>query len=161
MPIMFTTLFPRSTARRLGAATAGVLLSGTALTAGTATAQAAGPGEFSLQLLGGFRLTRVDTTTGTTNNGVLLCTTSSLRGEPVSIRGMGGLKDPTAACRELVAVNGDFTRLAVHPTWLPPALFAPVKVEAHGTWNGTQVDYSREFTNSGWLVRQTGDVFVF
>ena len=164
MPIMFTTVFSRfsrSTARRLGAAAGCVLLSGATLTAGTATAQAANPGRFSPQMLGGFHLTRVDTTAGTTAATVLLCMSGSLGDEPVSIRGVGGLKNPTAACQELAAVEGDFTRLAVHPTWLPPTLPAPVDVEAHGTWNGVQIDYSHEFTNGGWLVRQTGDVFVF
>ncbi|MFL6115617.1 MAG: SSI family serine proteinase inhibitor [Catenulispora sp.] len=154
-------MFPGPTARRLGAAAAGVLLSGAALTPGPATAKAVNPGRFSLQMLGSFHLTRVDTTTGTTSTGVLLCMSGSVGDAPVSIRGTGGLKDPTAACQELAAVGGDFTRLAVHSTWLPPNLFAPVDVKAHGTWNSVTVDYSREFTNSAWLVRQTGDVFVF
>lgn len=151
--------FGRS-ARRLGAVVAGVLLSGAVLPAEPATALSH-PSSSSFRILGSFHLKRVEVTSSVTEAGALVCTSASSGSGPTSIYGTGPLKDPAAACRELAAVNGDFTRLAVHPTWLPPMLATPVDVEARGTWQGARVDYSREFTNDSWLMRQTGDVFVF
>ncbi|WP_194898201.1 SSI family serine proteinase inhibitor [Catenulispora pinisilvae] len=119
------------------------------------------PGGFAIHLLGGLHLKRVDTTTGQTHTGYLLCTsTTSGTAAPV-IHGVGGVKDATSACTELAAVNGDFDALAVHPTWMAPSFMAPVAVQAAGTWEGAKVAWSHQYSNSGVLVRTSGDVFVF
>ena len=141
--------------RRLAAVTITALLSATTLAAGSTAAQAS-----SVHLLGGLHLKRVDTMTHQTHYAYLVCTATSKHGEP-RIHGLGGVKDATAACRELAAVHGDLDALAVHPTWLSPALEAPVEVRAAGTWEGVKVAWTHRYTNSGWLAKRTGDVFEF
>lgn len=150
--------------RRLAAATVTSLLSAAVLTTGAATAQASATGAwagFSAHVLGGFHLKRVDTTTGQTHVGYLLCTTSRSAGAAPVIHGVGAVKDATSACEELAQVKGDFAALAVHPTWMPPMLEAPVAVKAAGSWEGRKVAWSHEYPNGGALAKATGDVFVF
>ncbi len=77
------------------------------------------------------------------------------------VNGNGTVTDPTAACQELAAVGGDFTKLNVHPTWLVSALVAPVKVTATGRWASTSVNYAQSFGNPTLLAKNTGDVFAF
>ncbi|MBS2538224.1 hypothetical protein KGQ20_36280 [Catenulispora sp. NF23] len=119
------------------------------------------PGGFAIHLLGGLHLKRVDTTTGQTHTGYLLCTSTTSGSAAPVIHGVGGVKDPTSACAELAEVNGDFDALAVHPTWMAPSFVAPVAVQAAGTWEGAKVAWSHQYSNSGVLVRTTGDVFAF
>ena len=150
--------------RRLAAVTATALLSAAALTAGTAGAQAASdhsPHAFRVHVLGGLHLKRVDTMSGQTHVAYLLCTSTAKRGAAPVIHGVGALKDATSACEELAAVNGRLDALSVHPTWLPPAIVAPVEVRAAGTWEGAKVAWSHKYTNGGWLAKATGDVFGF
>jgi hypothetical protein len=154
--------------RRLSAVTATALLSGAALTAGAASAQATthtsrphSHGRFTVHVLGDLHLKRVDTMNGDTHTGYLLCTVTTAGSGPATIHGLGGLKDSTSACEELAAVHGDLGKLAVHPSWMPPAIMAPVAVKAHGTWEGAKVAWSHEYSNSGWLAKATGDVFTF
>jgi hypothetical protein len=151
--------------RRLAAVTAAALLSGVGLSAGEASARAHStahnPFRLTVRLMGGLHLKRVDAKTGDTHVTYLFCTATTSGSGPTTIHGLGGLKDSTSACEELAAVNGDLDALSVHPTWLPPAIVAPVDVVAHGTWEGAKVAWSHEYTNSGWLARATGDVFAF
>lgn len=150
--------------RRLAAATVTSLLTATLFSAGAATAQASATGDwagFSAHVLGGFHLKRVDTATGQTHIGYLLCTTTKSRAAAPVIHGAGGVKDATSACEELARVNGDFDALAVHPTWLPPMLMAPVDVKVAGTWHGRKVTWSHQYPNGGALAKATGDVFAF
>ena len=145
--------------RRLAAATVTALLSAAALTAGAGASQAAT--DASVHLLGGLHLKRVDTTSGQTHVTYLLCTSTSVHGTAPVIHGLGGVKDATSACEELAAVHGNLDALAVHPTWLAPALEAPVEVTAAGTWEGAKVAWNHKYTNGGWLAKATGDVFEF
>ena len=149
---------------RLAAVTVTTLLSAAVLSTGSATAQASATGDwagFSAHVLGGFHLKRVDTTTGQTHVGYLLCTTTRSGSAATVIHGAGAVKDATSACEELATVNGDFSALAVHPTWLPSMLVAPVAVKVAGSWQGRKVAWSHEYTNGGALAKATGDVFVF
>jgi hypothetical protein len=167
--------------RRFAAATTTAFLSAAAFSAGAAaTAQAATPGPTvhaavihastihasrihasTIRLLGSLRLRRVDTMTGQNQVTLLLCTATTTDDNPPVIRGLGGIKHPTAACAELAAVHGDFDKLAVHPAWMAPALEAPVEVRASGTWEGSRVQWSHRYANSGWLTKTTGEVFEF
>jgi hypothetical protein len=176
------------TMRRLPAATVTTavtaLLSAAALGAGAAAAQASAyvvsndpissgpistaevstagsPGGFTFHMLGGLHLKRVETTTGETHVGYLLCTSTASGGAAPVIHGAGGVKDATSACEELAAAHGNLDALSVHPTWLPPAIVAPVDVKVAGTWEGAKVAWSHEYQNGGWLTKATGDVFVF
>ena len=176
------------TLRRLAAATVTTavtaLLSAAALGAGAAAAQAStfvvsddpvsfgpitsaelptggSPGAFTFHMLGGLHLKRVDTTTGQTHVGYLLCTSTASGGAAPVIHGVGAVVDATSACEQLAAVHGDLDALSVHPTWLPPAIVAPVDVKVAGTWEGAKVAWNHEYQNSGWLAKTTGDVFVF
>jgi len=147
--------------RRFAAVTVTALLSAAGLTAGAGAAQASDG--FTVHLLGGLHLKRVDATSGQTQVTYLLCTstsTSSGGAAPV-VHGLGGLKDATSACEELAAVHGNLDALSVHPTWLAPAVVAPVEVRAAGTWEGARVAWGHKYTNGGWLARATGDVFAF
>ena len=162
---------------RISAVSATALLSGAALTAGAGAAQASVPAHHApahhatsrpapsrhaqAHLVGLMVLKRVDASSHRQHTGELLCSVSTAHDGPTTIKGYGDLKDPTTACVELTAVNGEFDRLRVHPTWLSPAIVAPVKVEARGTWKGTKVAWSHEYSNSGQLAKTTGDVFEF
>lgn len=115
----------------------------------------------SFHLLGGLHLKRVDTMNGNTQTTYLLCTSTASGNAAPVIHGLGGLKDATSACEELAAVHGDLDALAVHPSWLPPSIVAPVDVQVAGTWEGAKVAWSHEYPNSGWLAKATGDVFEF
>jgi hypothetical protein len=160
--------------RRLAATTVTALVSAAALTTGAAGAQAStsrasaagaasagGLRGFSIHMLGGLHLKRVDTANGETHVGYLLCTSTTSRGAAPVIHGLGDVKDATSACEELAAANGNLDALSVHPGWLPPAIVAPVDVKAAGRWKGAKVAWSHEYPNGGWLAKATGDVFVF
>ena len=149
--------------RRLAAVTVTALLSAAALAAGADAAQASDAGHApSFRLLGTLHLKRVDTLHGQSHAAYLVCTsTAGKHGAAPVIHGVGGLKDATSACEELAAVHGNLDTLSVHPAWLPPALEAPVEVRAAGTWEGVKVAWTHRYTNSGWLAKRTGDVFVF
>ena len=144
--------------RRLASVTVTALLAAATLGGGSAAARASA---FSVHMLGGLHLKRVDTTTGETRTTYLLCTSTSTGGAAPVIHGLGGLKDPTSACSEVAAVGGEFDALSVHPTWLAPALMAPVDVQVAGTWEGAKVAWSHEYPNGGALAKVTGDVFAF
>lgn len=145
--------------RRFAAVTVTALLSAAGLTAGAGAAQASDG--FTVHLLGGLHLKRVDATSGQTQVTYLLCTSTTTEGAAPVIHGLGGLKDATSACEQLAVVHGNFDALSVHPTWLAPAVVAPVEVRAAGTWEGARVAWSHKYTNGGWLARATGDVFAF
>jgi len=106
--------------------------------------------------LGEFRLTRTEVT-GEVHSAFLQCAIDWAHG----VRGYGNLKNPTAACQELAAVGGDINALNVHPTWMVPEIYAPVRAEAFGRWRERDVTFSQEFPNGGHLTRKTGDVFDF
>ncbi|GAA2062458.1 hypothetical protein GCM10009839_87030 [Catenulispora yoronensis] len=148
--------------RRLAAAACPVLLSGAVLASGAAGARASvpAPGSVSFHVLGGFHLKRVETKDGKTSTALLLCSSNTFGNGAATIHGVGNMKDPTAACEQLNAVNGDLTKLNVHPAWMAPALVAQVHVEAHGTWKGVKIEYAHDFHNGGALAKQTGDVFA-
>ena len=147
--------------RRFAAVTVTALLSAAALTTGAGAEAAQASDGFTVHVLGGLHLKRVDATSGQTQVTYLLCTsTSSGDAEPV-IHGLGGLKDATSACEELAAVHGNLDALSVHPTWLAPAVVAPVEARAAGTWEGAKVVWDHKYTNGGWLAKATGDVFAF
>lgn len=98
---------------------------------------------------------------GAATRAVLICETVEGAAGPATAAGYGNVTDAGAACRELLAVDGDFTKLLVHPTWMVPALEAPVTVAVSGTWNSRQATYQRTFRNTGELGRNLGDVFAF
>lgn len=144
------------------------LLATAALIAGAAPAQArtahtpaGGRHGFSVRLLGGLHLKRVDTKTGQTHTTYLLCTSTRHGTAAPVIHGAGGLKDATSACEEVAGVKGRFAALSVHPTWLAPMLVAPVDVKVAGTWEGVKVAWNHEYPNGGALAKATGDLFEF
>lgn len=147
--------------RRLAAITATAFLSTAAIGINMPCAGAATTHTSTIRILGALHLRRVDTTTGQNQVTLLLCTATTTDDNPPVIHGLGALKNPSAACAELEAVQGDFDKLAVHPAWMAPALEAPVQVRACGVWEGAKVDWSHRYSNSGWLTKTTGEVFVF
>jgi len=91
----------------------------------------------------------------------LFCESVEAASGPATVAGFGNVTDPSAACRELGAVGGDVTRMLVHPTWMVPALEAPVTVTVSGTWTARQVSYQHTYRNTGELSRNLGDVVGF
>ncbi|GIG55665.1 hypothetical protein Lfu02_00370 [Longispora fulva] len=145
--------------RRL-VATAGTLLmaGAVAATLGAGTAQAATTS--TPVLLGSLHLTKTDNA-GTTTQADLTCVRGiNVQGQ-IYVSGSGTVTNPVAACQELNTVNGDLTKLIVHPTWFPTNVVAPVSVTATGNWGATTVDFSRTYTNGSVLAKYTGDVFQF
>ncbi|AUG75460.1 Protease inhibitor protein [Kitasatospora sp. MMS16-BH015] len=141
--------------------TAGTFVAGAAaLLLSTGVAQASAERVSTPVLLGSLQLAKTGAD-GTTTTASLNC----VRGIDVYgqtyLDGNGTVTDPTAACQELAAVNGDFTQLNVHPSWLPTAQVAPVTASATGHWGNTAVNWSQDFTNPSALAKKTGDVFVF
>ncbi|MGX5186928.1 SSI family serine proteinase inhibitor [Streptomyces avermitilis] len=63
------------------------------------------------------------------------------------------------ACEELAAADGDITRIPPKHTFCP-MIYAPVTADAHGEWNGRQVEYSHAFGNACALEGETGAVFA-
>jgi hypothetical protein len=148
--------------RRIVAAAGTFLLAGTTaamLPAGTASA-AATVAPRSPILLGSLHLTATDAA-GLSTAADLTCVAGRNVYGRSYIAGTGTVTDPTAACRELAAANGDFTAINVHPTWLASALSAPVSATASGMWRGQAVSWHHVYANGGELTKYTGDVFAF
>ncbi|MFD8705310.1 SSI family serine proteinase inhibitor [Kitasatospora sp. NPDC059648] len=144
--------------RRITMKVAGLLATGAAsaiLMAGTAQAAAT-----NTTLLGSLHLTKTDST-GTTTSADLSCSAVRDGSGLTSITGTGTVTNPNAACTELVGVNGDFSKLLVHPTWMVMALQAPVTATAKGSWGGAGVNWSHTYVNGSELAKYTGDVFGF
>ncbi|MFJ8472319.1 SSI family serine proteinase inhibitor [Kitasatospora sp. NPDC094011] len=110
--------------------------------------------------LGSVHLTKTDAS-GVTTSADLSCSATVDGSGVTTVTGTGTATNPNAACTELNAVNGDFSKLLVHPTWLPLAQPAPVSVTAQGTWGATAVNWSNTFNNPSTLGKYTGDVFGF
>jgi hypothetical protein len=149
-----------------GLATLSVSASFTAAMTGPATASAASTRTphraIGTAAVAGYFLLQKSPSRGAAAQAVLICETVRAATGPDTVSGFGNVTDPTAACRELVAVDGDFARLLVHPTWMVPALEAPVSVTVSGAWTSRgQVSYQRTFRNTGELGRSLGDVFAF
>jgi hypothetical protein len=112
-------------------------------------------------VIGYFRLQKSDST-GAVAETLLFCGTVQHGSGPTEVVGYGSVSNPDAACRELAAVDGDFAKLLVHPTWLVPARSAPVTVVASGAWfTRGRVSYRHNFRNTGEAARITGDIFGF
>ncbi|MFF2079285.1 SSI family serine proteinase inhibitor [Kitasatospora sp. NPDC058162] len=144
--------------RRIAIAVTGLLAAGAAtaiLTAGTAQALTSDATQ-----LGSVHLTKTDAA-GNTTSADLSCSAAQDGSGLTVITGTGTVTDPTAACNELASVNGDFSKLLVHPTWLPTAQHAPVTAAAQGSWGATAVNWSHTYTNGSTLTKYTGDVFGF
>ena len=149
--------------RRIAAITVTALLSGIALTAGAATAQAStwgSPHRAGHEVFASLRLWRVDLRTKAVHTAWLSCF-AHRTGDALRVQGIGEVKDATAACRELVAVNGDFRALDVHPTWMTPDISASVYAGERGWWNGRKVDHYAVYRNRPELTKSTGAVFDF
>lgn len=140
----------------------------TVLTLGaTATAAAAagkGPGPFTrptkAAVTGYLQLQRSDASGA--SEALLFCGTVQHGAGPTEIVGYGTVDNPAAACRELAAVDGDFSRLTVHPTWMVPAIVAPVTVTATGAWNAHgHATFKRTYRNGGEAAKNCGDVCGF
>ncbi|MFE9429242.1 SSI family serine proteinase inhibitor [Kitasatospora sp. NPDC006697] len=131
------------------------------LTLATGAAQAAPARVTTPVLLGSLQLAKTDDTTGVTTTASLNCVRGINVYGQVYVSGNGTVTNADAACQELNAVGGDFTKLAVHPTWMPLAGDAPVSVTATGNWGNTAVNYSQTFQNASYLAKTTGDVFQF
>ncbi|MCK8677725.1 subtilase-type protease inhibitor [Streptomyces lichenis] len=68
---------------------------------------------------------------------------------------------PRAACAELNAVQGDFTRLGDDAQGRPCVkIWSPVTVTAQGIWQGERVNFSHTYGNSCELQAE-GAVFSF
>ena len=146
--------------RRLIAAAGTILVAGSAAAVlSTASASAATTG--MPVLIGSFHLTKTDSD-GVTTSADLDC----FRGVNVYgdtyIGGNGTVTDPVEACQELDAVDGDFSKLDVHPTWMISMLYAPITASATGWWTGVNPDdWSQTYINGSDLAKHTGDVFAF
>ncbi|MFD7882048.1 SSI family serine proteinase inhibitor [Streptomyces bauhiniae] len=122
------------------AALAATLMATCLLAPGT-TAHAASGDWLSLTV------TRPGTTGGGTRAALLLC--DPPQGHPKAAE----------ACAELLAADGDFSRLGDKDT-LCPLIYAPVRASAHGRWHGKQIDFERTYGNACQLGAETGSVFA-
>jgi hypothetical protein len=128
--------------------------------AATAPSSAAPVRPAKATVTGYLQLQRSDA--GGTVQALLFCGTVQRGTGPVEVVGYGTVDDPAAACHELAAADGDFSRLTVHPTWMVPALVAPVAITATGAWNAHgHATYKRTYRNSGEAARNCGDVCSF
>ena len=67
-----------------------------------------------------------------------------------------------AACVELHRARGNFDALADLQEPVNCTMeYRPVVAEAHGTWHGKPVNWTREFGNDCTLLAATGSVFRF
>ncbi|WP_033434397.1 SSI family serine proteinase inhibitor [Saccharothrix syringae] len=66
-----------------------------------------------------------------------------------------------AACGELEAAGGDFTRLGTGEPGICTFEYDPVTVVALGSYRGEQVRYTEEFPNRCVMENETGTVFSF
>lgn len=66
-----------------------------------------------------------------------------------------------AACSEIEAANGDFTRLSGSEPQFCTFEYDPVTVAAFGSWRGQPVRYVEEFPNRCVMEQETGSVFTF
>ncbi|MEU9609660.1 subtilase-type protease inhibitor [Streptomyces sp. NPDC048057] len=77
-------------------------------------------------------------------------------------RATGTHPDAAAACRELHAVDGDFTAL---PSELPQTFctreWDPVTVSANGVWQGEHIAWSGTYNNGCEMAATLGVVFSF
>jgi hypothetical protein len=72
----------------------------------------------------------------------------------------GSHPEAGAACRDLAAARGDFTKLPGEgPGIACPDVYAPVTVVAFGVWRGASVSYNAEYGNACELAVATGPVF--
>lgn len=70
--------------------------------------------------------------------------------------------NPTEACAELLAVQGDFTALPANQQLTNCTMeYRPVIAVADGTWNGEPVAWEHEFSNHCTMGSATGTVFRF
>jgi hypothetical protein len=67
----------------------------------------------------------------------------------------------TEACNRLREVDGDFTKLDRDTDIMCPALWAPITVTAHGTWQGHPIDWQRTYSNACELRASTYPIFAF
>ena len=63
------------------------------------------------------------------------------------------------ACADLIEADGDIARIP-HKDAICTQIYAPVRVSAHGEWNGRPVAYAETFANSCVLAARTGAVFA-
>ncbi|MBD0695301.1 hypothetical protein BG452_19805 [Streptomyces sp. CBMA123] len=126
-----------------------ILMAGTAQAATTDTTQ-----------LGSIHLTKTDQA-GNTTSADLSCSATQDGSGLTTITGTGTVTDPNAACGELAHVNGDFSKLLVHPTWMVMALQAPITATAQGNWGAGSVNWSHTYVNGSELTKFTGDVLGF
>ncbi|MFI9009063.1 SSI family serine proteinase inhibitor [Actinosynnema sp. NPDC053489] len=66
-----------------------------------------------------------------------------------------------AACGEIAAAGGDFTRLPGTDPQLCTFDYQPVTAIAFGSWRGEPVRYVHEFPNRCVMEQETGTVFSF
>ncbi|MEU6643344.1 SSI family serine proteinase inhibitor [Saccharomonospora sp. NPDC046836] len=68
--------------------------------------------------------------------------------------------DAAEACAALEDAGGDFSRLPV--TLQPcPMIYAPLRAEAHGRWQGEWVRFRAEYANECVADAESGGVFAF
>ncbi|MFH9394992.1 subtilase-type protease inhibitor [Streptomyces sp. NPDC017556] len=69
---------------------------------------------------------------------------------------------PAAACKELAAVQGEFSELAAGPSNRTcTRQWDPVVVTAHGVWQGKQVRFSTAYGNACEMAGSMNDNAVF
>lgn len=100
--------------------------------------------------LGAFILRIEPLTTGATKTVTLTC-------EPTG----GTHPDGDATCGDLIAADGDISRIPQAPAFCP-FIFKPVIASAHGIWRGRPVGYRKRFGNAECAnVATGGHVFHF
>ncbi|MEU3981053.1 SSI family serine proteinase inhibitor [Streptomyces sp. NPDC026672] len=65
-----------------------------------------------------------------------------------------------AACADLAAAGGDFTRVPPRADVMCPMIYAPVTARAQGRWDGRRVDRRETYANTCELHARTGSVFT-
>jgi Subtilisin inhibitor-like len=66
-----------------------------------------------------------------------------------------------SACRTLILVGGEPTRLNLSPSTFCRRIFDPVTITAIGSWDGRRIRAQRTFSNSCTLRAATGPVYDF
>lgn len=72
----------------------------------------------------------------------------------------GSHPDPEHACAVLEEAGGDFAAIAPG-SGMCTLEYAPVRIAAHGHWNGGSVEYAETHPNMCHAIRATQDVFDF